>query len=183
MSTDFQELLNEWGRETDATIAVMQALPMDQYDFRTDPNGRSIGELAWHLAEIDGYLSLGIANGEFQSGSKPPNIVRPRTIEQLAPAFRIVHEEAVARLSHLDSPDLDRQLTYADGTLWTIRDLLRRRILLHAAHHRGQLVLLCRLAGGVPPGLHGPNREESLARKAGTASRHVDPQKTAPISR
>ena len=66
--------------------------------------------------------------------------------------------------------DLDRQLLYADGTFWTIRDLLRRRILLHSAHHRGQLVLLCRLAGGVPPGLHGPNREESLARKAAAAA-------------
>jgi uncharacterized damage-inducible protein DinB len=59
---------------------------------------------------------------------------------------------------------------YADGTAWTIRDLLRRRILLHAAHHRGQLVLLCRLAGGVPPGLHGPNREERLAQNAAAAA-------------
>ena len=170
MSTEFQELLNEWGRETEGTIAVMQTLPVNQYDFRPDPNGRSIGELAWHLAEIDGYLSLGIANGEFQSGSKPPNIARPKTIEALAPAFRIVHNEAVARLLHLNSADLDRQLPYADGTSWTIRDLLRRRILLHAAHHRGQLVLLCRLAGGVPPGLHGLNREESLARTRANAA-------------
>jgi uncharacterized damage-inducible protein DinB len=166
MSTELQAILNDWGREAEGTIAVMQALPKEQYDFRPDPNGRSIGELAWHLAEIDGYLSLGIAQSDFRPGTKPPNITRPRTIEALAPAFRIVHEEAVARLSHLDSADLDRQLPYADGTLWTIRDLLRRRILLHAAHHRGQLVLLCRLAGGVPPGLHGPNREESAALKA-----------------
>lgn len=170
MSTELHELLKEWGREAEATIGVLQSLPKDQYDFRPDPDGRSIGELAWHLAEIDGYLSLGIAQGDFQPGTKPPNIARPRTIEALAPAFRTIHEEAVARISHLDSADLDRQLLYADGTFWTIRDLLRRRILLHAAHHRGQLVLLCRLAGGVPPGLHGPNREESLARKAAAAA-------------
>ena len=170
MSTELHELLKEWDREAEATIAVLLALPKGQYDFRPDSDGRSIGELAWHLAEIDGYLSLGIAQGDFQPGTKPPNIARPRTIEALAPAFRIVHEEAVARLNRLDPADLDRQLRYADGTLWTIRDLLQRRILLHASHHRGQLVLLCRLAGGVPPGLHGPNREESLARKAAAAA-------------
>lgn len=170
MSTELHEIVKEWSREAEGTIAVMQALPKDQYDFRADPNGRSIGELAWHLAEIDGYLSLGIAQGDFRPGIKPPNIARPRTIEALAPAFHIVHDEAIARLSHLDSADLDRQLLYADGTYWTIRDLLRRRILLHAAHHRGQLVLLCRLAGGVPPGLHGPNREEYLAQKAAAAA-------------
>lgn len=161
-----QQLLSQWGREAEGTIAVMEALPKDQYDFRPVPKGRSIGELAWHLAEIDGYLSLGIAEGNFKSGHKPPHIARPKTIEALAPAYRLVHEEAVARLNGLASTDLERSLLYADGTMWTIRNLLRRRILLHAAHHRGQLVMLCRMAGGVPPGLHGPNREEMAALKA-----------------
>jgi uncharacterized damage-inducible protein DinB len=56
---------------------------------------------------------------------------------------------------------MDREIRYADGELWTIRDLLWRKLLLHAVHHRGQLTLLCRLAGGVPPGLFGRTREES----------------------
>ena len=73
VSTELQQSLNEWGREADATIAVMLALPKDQYDFRPAPDWRSIGELAWHLAEIDGYLSLGIAHGDFTPGVKPPN--------------------------------------------------------------------------------------------------------------
>jgi uncharacterized damage-inducible protein DinB len=33
----------------------------------------------------------------------------------------------------------------------------------HLIHHRGQLVMLCRMAGGSPPGLIGPNREEMVA--------------------
>jgi uncharacterized damage-inducible protein DinB len=36
-------------------------------------------------------------------------------------------------------------------------------------HHRGQLALMSRMAGGVPPGLYGPNREEMEARKAKAA--------------
>jgi uncharacterized damage-inducible protein DinB len=36
-------------------------------------------------------------------------------------------------------------------------------LLHHAIHHRGQLALMCRLAGGTPPGLYGPNREEMAA--------------------
>lgn len=166
MSTEFQAFLQQWQREADSTIAVMEALPHDQYDFRPQPNWRSIGELAWHLAEIDAYLTFGIASGDFTFAVKPPNIARPTAIDALAPAYRIVHEEAVGRISRLTAADLDRQVPYADGTHWSVRDLLWRKILLHAAHHRGQLALLCRMAGGVPPGLFGPNREEQLARKA-----------------
>jgi uncharacterized damage-inducible protein DinB len=33
-------------------------------------------------------------------------------------------------------------------------------------HHRGQLALMCRLAGGQAPGLYGPNREEMAAMRA-----------------
>jgi len=32
--------------------------------------------------------------------------------------------------------------------------------LLHAIHHRGQLSLMCRLAGGRPASVFGPTREE-----------------------
>ena len=34
----------------------------------------------------------------------------------------------------------------------------------HGIHHRGQLSLMCRLAGG--PGLYGPNREKTAAMRA-----------------
>jgi uncharacterized damage-inducible protein DinB len=42
-------------------------------------------------------------------------------------------------------------------------DILWFVLLHHAIHHRGQLVLLTRLAGGVPPGIYGPTREEMAA--------------------
>jgi uncharacterized damage-inducible protein DinB len=164
MRTEFEEFSRQWERETEGTLALLRALPPDQYDFRPDAGGRSIGELAWHLAEVDAYVSAGIERGEFKFDVKPPHLERPRTIEALAPAFRVVHEDAVARLAPLQTSGLDREIRYADGELWSIRDLLWRKLLMHAVHHRGQLTLLCRLAGGVPPGLFGRTREETAAR-------------------
>jgi uncharacterized damage-inducible protein DinB len=166
MRNELQEFLAEWERETDGTIALMRALPPDQYDFRPDAGGRSVGELAWHLAEVDAFGSLGVAQGGFKFDVKPPHIERPKTIELLAPRFQTVHEDAVARLAGLQAADLEREIRYADGVLWSVRNLLWRKILLHAIHHRGQLTLLCRLAGGVPPGLFGHTREEFAARRA-----------------
>jgi uncharacterized damage-inducible protein DinB len=48
----------------------------------------------------------------------------------------------------------------------TIRDILWGNIISHTIHHRGQLSLMCRLAGGQAPGLYGPNREETAAMRA-----------------
>jgi uncharacterized damage-inducible protein DinB len=170
MSTGLQEFSTQWQIETRGTLALMRALPPDCYEFRPDPGGRSIGELAWHLAELDGYVTFGIERGSFIFDEKPPNMQRPRTIEALAPAFEVVHEDAVARLARLSDADLDRSIQYADGKPWTIRDLLWQKLLLHAVHHRGQLTVLCRLAAGVPPALYGRTREETAARQAAAAA-------------
>ncbi len=51
----------------------------------------------------------------------------------------------------------------------TVRDLLWNLVLMHNIHHRGQLVLMCRLAGGTPIGVFGPTREQMAAMKAGAA--------------
>ena len=159
MRNELQEFLAEWERETNGTLALMRALPADSYDYRPDAGGRSIGELAWHLAEIDAYTSLGIEQGEFKFPVKPAHIERPRTIEALAPAFGVVHDAAAARITRLQAADFEREIRYADGELWSIRSLLWRKLLMHAIHHRGQLMLLCRLAGGVPPALFGRTRD------------------------
>ena len=155
-----------WNAEAESTIRVLEALPSDQYDFRPDPKGRSIGELAWHLSEIDACLSIGIAEHRFRLEDEPPNLKRPREIKLLAPGFRRIHEEAVARLASLSNEQLDEPVTYFDGQQLTVRDVLWTQLLHHLIHHRGQLVLLCRQGGGTPPGLFGPNREEMEAIRA-----------------
>jgi uncharacterized damage-inducible protein DinB len=148
MNKDLQELLTAWARETSGTLALLDALPKGKYDMRAEPGGRSLGELAWHLAEVEAYVSSGIQQGGFTFFPvKPPHLDRPRARrEELAPAFQIVHEEAVARVAALGDADLDRQIRHADGNLYTIRELLWRRLLLQAVHHRGQLTDLSVLA-------------------------------------
>jgi uncharacterized damage-inducible protein DinB len=163
MSTNELEMfMATWNREADSTMKLLRALPTTQYDFRPDPGGRSLGELAWHLAEGDAYMSHGIDAGGFSMNAKPPNIDRPRTVEALAPGFDRVHQDAVARIRKLKTEDLDRTLNFFERQT-PIREILWGMILLHAAHHRGQLSLMCRLAGGQAPGLYGPNREETAA--------------------
>ena len=82
---ELEMFLAAWDREAASTVKLLQALPATQYDFRPDPTGRSLGELAWHLAEGDAYISYGIDLRQFtMSGAKPPNIERPRAVGEPA---------------------------------------------------------------------------------------------------
>jgi uncharacterized damage-inducible protein DinB len=153
---------NVWEMESQLTIKLLEALPAGQYDFRPDPGNRSIGEMGWHLSEVEGYISYGIANGAVTFQEGPPNMQRPREVKLLAPGYRRVHEEAVARLANLSEDQLDREIPFADRKM-AIRDILWGALLMHLIHHRGQLSLMCRMAGGTPPGIYGPNREEMAA--------------------
>jgi uncharacterized damage-inducible protein DinB len=102
-----------WEREAQNTIRVLECLPEDKYDFRPDPKGRSIGEMAWHLSEIDGCLSYGVAERRFRLEDDLPELVRPREIRLLAPGYRRVHDLALERLKSLKNEELGERVTLA----------------------------------------------------------------------
>src|SRR3954468_7586831 len=163
---ELDTFLKTWDREAESTLKLLRALPASQYDFRPDAGGRSLGELAWHLAEGDAYMSQWVETGKFDMATKPPHIERPRTVEALAPGFELVHKDAVARIKKLTPEDLDRTLPFFNGQQTPIRTILWDWIVAHSIHHRGQLSLMCRLAGGACPGLYGPNREDMASMQA-----------------
>ena len=163
---ELQRFLKVWDAEAQKTAALLRTVPAGQYDFRPDAGARSVGELAWHLAEVEAYISYGIEQGAVGPGSRPPGIERPKSVAALAPEYERVHAEAAARVRRLAPADLDRALSDFGGPPRPIRDILWLAMLLHQIHHRGQLSVLCRLAGGASPGMFGPNREETARRAA-----------------
>ena len=163
MSNEVQTFLNTWDGESKNTVALLKALPVGQYDFRPDAGGRSVGELAWHLAEIDAYTGFGIERGVFEMGVRPPGIERPKTVEELASGYERIHAEAVNKIAKLTPADLDRKVIFFTGEEMPIRNILWSALLHHHIHHRGQLSVLCRLAGGIAPAPYGPNREQMAA--------------------
>src|SRR5262245_33664872 len=106
-----------WDREAQKTTEMLKMLPAGQYDFRPDASGRSLGELAWHLAELDAYISFGIASGTFSADARPPNIKRPMTIGALAPGYERIHKEARERLAKLTVADLEKKMQFFGSTL------------------------------------------------------------------
>jgi len=169
-TNELQTFLKTWDQVAEGTIKLLEALPKDQYDFHADKESRSLGEMAWHLAELDGYSSWIVANPT-KSGEKPPGIERPRDVASLATGYARIHKDAIERLSKLTPAVLDETRPFFGGRELPVRQILWDATLHHQLHHRGQLVLMCRLAGGTPPGLFGPNREATAAMRAQQAAK------------
>ena len=96
---------------------------------------------------------------------RPPGMERPWQVEALAPGYERIHREEVARVRGLKPADLERRIPYFSGQEMSGAEILWGAI-FHNIHHRGQLCLMCRLAGGVSPSIYGPNREEMAAMRA-----------------
>src|SRR5258705_4675727 len=108
---ELERLIAAWDREAENTLKLLRALPDTQYDFRPDTGGRSLGELAWHIAEGDAYMSTGVEKGQFGMElmqSRPPNIERPRTVAGLAPGYELIHREAGPRIPKRTPEELER---------------------------------------------------------------------------
>ena len=164
---ELERFISEWDREAESTLKLLRALPSSQYDFRPDAGGRSLGELAWHLAEGDAYMSAGIEAGQFSMdpSAKPPNIERPRTVEALAPGYERVHREAVARIRKLKPEDLDRSIPFFSGPM-PIRDILRNNVKEKLARDEVVASMTVRLVRGI--------EIARIARTAGFDSLYVD---------
>jgi len=159
MKNELETFIDIWDRESAKTKALLESLPADQYDFRPDPEGRSLGEMAWHVAEPEGWGSSSIERGGFSRDNRPPGMDRPETTREMPAAYERLHRDALDRLRKLKIDDLDRTITFFNGRPIAIRNVLWDFMLLHAIHHRGQLTLLCREAGGKPAVMYGATRE------------------------
>ena len=164
---ELEKFLQTWDMEAKKTVQLLEGLPADKYDFRPDPQGRSLGELAWHLTEVDAYPAYGIQARNVDFSQKPPGIERPKDVKSLAPGFKRVHDQAAAIIRKLKPEDMNREIPFFGGRMLRIGDILWSAQLYHLIHHRGQLALMCRLAGGPCPSLYGPNREDSAAMRGG----------------
>lgn len=161
-SREHSQFIATWAHEARATMNVLRALPTDRFDFRPDAGGYSLGELAWHLAQTEDFMSTGVTTGNWDFGAARVRLAQPDGFAGVVEGYDRVHRAALARIEAMPPADMDRIVPFF-GREMRAGDILWTGLLHHSIHHRGQLVLMCRLAGGVPPGLYGPNREEMAA--------------------
>ncbi len=150
---DFQ---NSWTEETQSTLKLLDKLSDDSLAQKVTPDGRSLGFIAWHLV-----LTLGEMMG--QTGLKVDAPAEDTPVPAKAGAIRETFAKAAQSLGtqvaqNWKDDSLEDELQMY-GQTWK-RGQVLSSIILHQAHHRGQMTVLMRQAGVGVTGVYGPAREE-----------------------
>jgi uncharacterized damage-inducible protein DinB len=157
-----KEFVDDWTRESGISLNVERALTDASLSQKTDPEGRTLGQLAWHMVIMIGMTgsAVGLEIDAPPRGTEPPTSAAG-IADAYEKAARSMGEQAAKRLKDeqlgAEIPLFGRTMSRASALHGLVR---------HQIHHRGQMTVLGRQAGIVVPGVYGPSREESAAMKA-----------------
>jgi uncharacterized damage-inducible protein DinB len=158
-------LLNELYQEAAVTRRVLERAPGDKLEWRPHPKSMSLGQLAMHVASIQGNLSGLLQADEFdasQANFTPPS---PSSVEEILTA----HDESLrAAQDYLDGVDEQTareswRLTFKGKEVFTAPrgGVIRSLMLNHWYHHRGQLSVYLRLLDVPVPVIYGRSADEN----------------------
>ena len=154
-----KDFLKDWDYEVESTIKVMNTLTDASLPQKVTEMGRTLGFLAWHitqtLGEMPGLVGLTIVAPAFQDEC-------PTSAAEIAAAFEKAARSVAAEVAANWTDETLLQTDEMYGETWA-RGLTLFYLILHQAHHRGQMTVLMRQAGLAVPGIYGPAKEEWAA--------------------
>ncbi len=148
--------------EQPITQRVIEAIPLDQGDYRPDPVGKSAVELAWHIVLAEHRFSEAVINGAFDF----TNSGRPSDLTDSAAIARWYGEttrQDVARLSALSAEALLKIVDFR-GLFQLPAVAFLDFSLHHIVHHRGQLSMYLRPMGAKVPAIYGESYDSAKAK-------------------
>ena len=152
------QFLQTFAHEHGTTMRVLQAVPGDKLDFKPHERNFSAGELAWHIAYSQLGLAKIVATCSFESYQQPPT---PATLDEIVAGGESYYQEACQVISALTQEQLAGSIPLPGGRSMPASALLWSGVLFHQIHHRGQLSVYIRMAGGKVPSIYGPSGDDN----------------------
>ena len=154
---DKEHLLRLLKKETATTIKAMRAFPGDKLDFtpheRSQNARRILSLFVFEMMLIESY-----SFGEEKDRSRFKSGI-PGDLEEIIRQFEKESSHVVAILAKSTDQELDRAVEFA-GAKSTARDFMLM-MLFDQIHHRGQLSVYIRMAGGKVPSIYGPSADDT----------------------
>lgn len=151
-----EDFEHDWRYETEATVRLLQNLTDESLGQMVSEDGRTLGFLAWHLATTMSEM-LGLVGLKIDAPSPESEV--PSGARQIAAAFETAANSVKKEVSAnwTDETLLEEDAMY--GETWK-RGMTLFYLMMHQAHHRGQITVLMRQAGLKVTGIYGPAKEE-----------------------
>ena len=155
-----QQFLQTLQREHGTTRRVIEAFPADQSELKPHPRSNSARQLIWTFAVEERLILLALRN-QLQLGGGFPKA--PDSWDEALNTFLQTHAELVEALESASDEDLGGTVKFFTGP-GAIGDIPKMQflwfMLSDQIHHRGQLSVYLRMAGGKVPSIYGPSADE-----------------------
>jgi uncharacterized damage-inducible protein DinB len=161
--TPKQQFLQGFMRETATTLKVMRAYPADQLDLKPTPRSNSARDLIWLFAMEQGLCARALTTGFDWSTppGKPPG--PPESHDALVKAVEDAFTKTVSIVESTPDSQMGETVKFFVGPK-TLGDIPKIDflwfLLCDQIHHRGQLSVYLRMAGGKVPSIYGPSGDE-----------------------
>ncbi len=150
---DFESI---WKSESENMINVMKSLTQESLSQSVADDHRNIGRIAWHIVlTIPEMISR--TGLEFR-GIKEDDPV-PDSLVKIIDAYKDASEQLISEIKSKWSDDDLLKEDDMYGLKWK-KGFALYILVVHQAHHRGQMTVLMRQAGLKVPGVCGPSKEE-----------------------
>lgn len=157
-----QEFLDTLKREHETTRRVIGAFPADQADFKPHPRSNSAKQLVWTFTVEEGLMLAALKN-QLDVGGRGGFPKPPETYAEVLEAFEQNHANLIAALESAGDEDFAGTVRFFTGPK-TLGDYAKADflwfMLCDQIHHRGQLSVYVRMAGGKVPSIYGPSADE-----------------------
>ena len=156
-----QQFLDGFERETAITLKVLNAYPESQSELKPHEKLKTARELA-AMFTMEMALVDGVVRGTYSFPPTPPPV--PASWTAVIDAFERVRTSCLDGIRQARDEDLlTGKTTFMLGPKktgdWPTMEFLWF-LLCDQIHHRGQLTVYLRLAGGKVPSIYGPSADE-----------------------
>ena len=156
MYNSIEQFLKDWKYENDSTVKVLNNLTDESLNQKITPDSRSLGFIAWHIVqtipEMMGKTGLKVEGPGFEEDV-------PESTVKIKEAYKKTADSLADQIKNNWKDEILKTEDDMYGEKWA-RGLSLLYLMLHQAHHRGQMTVLMRQAGLKVPGVYGPSKEE-----------------------
>jgi len=156
--------LAELEQEGAATRKILKQVPDASFDWAPHAKSMKVMRLAMHIAELYSWPARALQADEFDVAQPHARPEPFNSTQELVAFFDKVLAQSKEALATANDEDVARMWTLRHGerVIFTLPKsvVIRRMVLNHTIHHRGQLSVYLRLLEVPVPGVYGPSADE-----------------------
>ena len=155
-----RQFLDVYKKEHGTTMKVLNAFPASQASYKPHERSNSALQLAWTFV-VENNMALASLRGPLKlGGGFPP---APQTLAEIIAAYEKSAHELIDTLGSTPDSRLSETVDFPSGPgqmgKYPVGEFLWF-MLLDSIHHRGQMSVYLRCAGGKVPSIYGPSADE-----------------------